>query len=98
MKYSGIGIFKGVLVSIIIMLGLTNGVLAASVSGDLQASLAILPGLAETPAKGTFVDIVKALDDVYTEGRITIQLYPFARSVSLKVRKVTGWIPSFPML
>lgn len=48
---------------------------------DLIASLAELPGLADSPDKGAFVEIVKAIDAVYTDGHITIRLFPFARSV-----------------
>lgn len=50
-------------------------------SNDLIASLAELPGLADSPEKGAFVEIVKAIDTVYTDGSITISLFPFARSV-----------------
>ena len=51
-------------------------------SKDLTASLAQLPGLADSPDKGAFVDLVKAIDEVYTEGRIKIELYPMARSIN----------------
>ena len=51
-------------------------------SKDLQASLAELPGLADSPDKGTFVELVKAIGTVYTEGKITIRVFPFARSVN----------------
>jgi polar amino acid transport system substrate-binding protein len=47
----------------------------------LVASLAQIPGLADSPDKGTVVDIVKAIDDVYP-GKIKIELYPFARSIN----------------
>jgi polar amino acid transport system substrate-binding protein len=50
-------------------------------SGDLLASMANLPGLAEPPGKGGFVELVKSLDEVYTDGTITIEIYPFSRSV-----------------
>ncbi|MBN1983430.1 MAG: hypothetical protein JW795_17975 [Chitinivibrionales bacterium] len=46
---------------------------------DLIATLSQLPALAETPDKGAFVDVVKAMDEVYP-GRIIIGVYPFARS------------------
>jgi polar amino acid transport system substrate-binding protein len=48
---------------------------------SLTASLAELPGLAETSGKGAFVDFVKAMDEVYTEGTINIVINPFARSI-----------------
>jgi polar amino acid transport system substrate-binding protein len=51
-------------------------------SKDLIVSLAELPGLADTPDKGAFVDLVKAMDEVYTEGKIKIELFPFAHSVN----------------
>ncbi len=51
-------------------------------SNNLIASLAQLPGLADTPEKGAFVDLVKALDDEYTGGKITIEIYPMARSIN----------------
>ena len=51
-------------------------------SKDLVASIAQLPGLADTPDKGAFIDLVKAIDDVYTEGSIKIELYPMARSIN----------------
>ena len=51
-------------------------------SKDLEASLAELPGLADSPDHGTFVELVKAIGDVYTDGKITIRVFPFARSVS----------------
>ncbi|MFH0974566.1 MAG: transporter substrate-binding domain-containing protein [Spirochaetota bacterium] len=65
-------------------------------STDLVASLAQLPGLADTPDKGAFVDIVKAIDEVYTEGTIKIELYPFARSVNNVIAgKADFHIPTF---
>ncbi|MDE1463650.1 substrate-binding periplasmic protein [Spartinivicinus poritis] len=53
---------------------------------DLKASLAILPVHSEYgpdgQPKGGFVEVVQAIDKVYTEGKISIVLYPFARSLS----------------
>jgi polar amino acid transport system substrate-binding protein len=51
-------------------------------SNDLIASLAELPGLAESPQEGAFVEVAKAIDTVYTDGRITVRLFPFSRSVN----------------
>lgn len=48
---------------------------------DLKASLAYLPGLIESPDKGEFVDLIKAIDEVYKDGRILIKVYPFVRSL-----------------
>jgi len=47
---------------------------------DLKASMAFLPDILETPDKGVFVDLVKAIDDVY-EGNIERNVYPFPRSI-----------------
>jgi polar amino acid transport system substrate-binding protein len=54
----------------------------AAVSKDLNASLAQIPGLAETPDKGAFVDLVKEMGKVYKDGKIIIEVYPFARSIN----------------
>lgn len=48
---------------------------------DLVASLAQIPGLVESPNKGVFVDLVKAIDEEYP-GKIKIEVYPFPRSVA----------------
>jgi polar amino acid transport system substrate-binding protein len=48
---------------------------------DLNASLAYLPSLIDSSGEGPFVDLVKAIDGVYTEGAIHIAVYPFARSL-----------------
>jgi polar amino acid transport system substrate-binding protein len=53
---------------------------------DLTASLALLPGLIDSADKGPFVDLVKAIDSVYTGGKIKIETYPFARSVDNVVK------------
>ena len=48
---------------------------------DLKASLAYLPTLADSPDKGLFVDLVKAIDEVYADGSIHIEVFPFVRSL-----------------
>jgi polar amino acid transport system substrate-binding protein len=55
-------------------------------ANDLEASLAYLPTLVDSPDKGLFVDLVKAIDAVYTDGSIFIKVYPFVRSLD-NVRK-----------
>lgn len=59
---------------------------AYSQARDLSASLAQIPGLADSVDKGFFVDLVKAMDEVHP-GKIKIELYPFARSMN---NAVTG--------
>jgi len=47
---------------------------------DLKASLPILPPLVESKDKGILVDLVKAIGKEYTEGKIEIETFPFARA------------------
>jgi polar amino acid transport system substrate-binding protein len=53
---------------------------------DLKASIAIIPGHSEIgpdgKPRGGFIDLVKAIDEVYTDGKISIELYPFPRSIA----------------
>lgn len=58
---------------------LSSAAVPQSANRDLEASLAVLPGLADTPDQGAFVELVKAMDDVYP-GKINISVYPYARS------------------
>ena len=64
-----------------IVLALYGGIIQTAHARDLQASLPYLPCVLETPERGAFIDLVKAIDDVYTEGRIIIKIYPFQRSL-----------------
>lgn len=48
---------------------------------DLVVSMAFLPDILESPDKGSFVDIIKAIDDVYEDGIILRKVYPFPRSI-----------------
>jgi polar amino acid transport system substrate-binding protein len=50
-------------------------------SNNLVASLAQIPGLADSPTEGTFIELVKAIENIYKNGTITIGVFPFARSV-----------------
>lgn len=68
---------------------------------DLVACIGIIPphsmmGKDGVPTGG-FVDVVRAIDDVYKEGRITIQLYPIARAINMvKSGKADLFIPYIP--
>ena len=48
---------------------------------DLVVSMAFLPDILERPDKGAFVDIIRAIDDVYEDGVILRKVYPFPRSI-----------------
>ena len=47
----------------------------------LKSSLAFLPNILESPEKGVFVDLVKAIDKAYP-GKIEIKVFPFPRSLN----------------
>lgn len=72
-----------VFLSIVLFIGFLSG---PALSKDLQGSLAYLPDILESPEKGVFVDLVKAIDQEYDGGAIVIQVYPFNRSVDNVVK------------
>jgi len=47
----------------------------------LRSSLAFLPNILESPEKGVFVDLIKAIDNEYP-GQIEIEVFPFPRSLN----------------
>ena len=47
---------------------------------EITISMALLPGILETPDSGPFVDLVKAMDNVYP-GTIKRGVFPFPRSI-----------------
>jgi polar amino acid transport system substrate-binding protein len=70
-----------VFLSIVLLLFVCNTIFAENQPAkDLVASLAKIPGLADSPEKGAFVDIVKAIDEIYP-GNIKIEVVPFERSI-----------------
>jgi polar amino acid transport system substrate-binding protein len=71
-----------ILLALLIMIFFISFIYGQSKKKDLVASLALLPGLVDSPEKGSFVDLVKAIDKVYTEGTIKIEVYPFTRSIN----------------
>lgn len=48
--------------------------------GLIVAHLGFLPDLLESPNKGSFIDLVKAIDEEYEEGKIEITVYPLKRA------------------
>ena len=65
------------LMGIVLVLGLGGSAEAR----DLKASLGHFPLLSESKDKGLLVDLIKAMNELYTEGTITIDIYPSARSI-----------------
>jgi polar amino acid transport system substrate-binding protein len=62
----------------------------------LRASLAQIPGLADSPEQGVLVDIVRAIDEVWEDGTIEIVVFPFGRSIQNVVRGEADFhIPGF---
>ena len=41
-------------------------------------TIALIPGLIDSPEKGPFVEVVKAIASVYTGGKIKIETFPFS--------------------
>ena len=68
-------IFVWQVVLCLIML-FTNGLYAQ----EITISMAHLPGVLETPNSGPFIDLVKAIDNVY-DGTIKRGVFPFPRSI-----------------
>lgn len=64
---------------------ISASVSAAQVEKPLIASLAFIPGLIDSPEKGPFVDLVKAMG--HDTGReVKIDVFPFARSIDNVVK------------
>jgi len=48
---------------------------------DLKGSLPIIPPLVESKDKGILIDLMKAMAEEYKDGKITWDVFPFARSM-----------------
>jgi ABC-type uncharacterized transport system involved in gliding motility auxiliary subunit len=59
------------------------------VARDLRASMGLLPGLVDSPTEGAFVDLVRAIDDVYP-GHIEIHVFPMTRSLDASASPKPG--------
>lgn len=49
---------------------------------DYKISVGKLPLYSETKDKGILIDILKAMDEEYKDGKFIIEVYPFARSIN----------------
>ena len=80
---------------------LVSGGMASAETRDLIAAIGLIPPHA-TPGKdgrpqGGFVDVIRAIDQVYPEGRITIKLLPIARAITTLVNGQSDFfIPYIP--
>jgi len=52
-----------------------------AISKDLVASVAFLPNISESPDKGVFIDLIKAMNEQYPDGKFNIEIFPFSRSI-----------------
>lgn len=78
----------------IVLLNLCGSIVWAQT--NLTASLAQIPDRADSPESGVFTELVKAIDEIYQEGSIAIQVVPFARSVQNVLRGNADFhVPNF---
>jgi len=49
---------------------------------DYKISVGKLPLYSESKDKGILIDVIKALDEEYKDGRFVIEVYPFERSIN----------------
>ncbi|HAO22932.1 MAG: hypothetical protein BWK80_14735 [Desulfobacteraceae bacterium IS3] len=73
---------KKILIFVVLILEILLINVSCSNAKDLTASMAKLPVLIEDKDTGAFVELVKAIGEVYTEGNIIREVYPFKRSLN----------------
>lgn len=56
-------------------------IVATAQARDLKASLPLIPVMVDSKDRGVLVDLVKAMAEEYKDGKITWDVYPFARSI-----------------
>jgi polar amino acid transport system substrate-binding protein len=70
------------IVQLLIVLCISFVLISPATARNLKASLSRIPMLSESTEKGLLIDLLKAMDEVYTEGTITIEVYPSSRAIS----------------
>lgn len=65
---------------VLLLLSWNTGFAADKSARDLTASLGLLDGRVNSDGTGIFVDIIKAIDEIYP-GKINIEIFPMVRSV-----------------
>ncbi|MBN1984166.1 MAG: hypothetical protein JW795_21730 [Chitinivibrionales bacterium] len=58
------------------------GLFTIASARDIKVTVGHIPGLADSPEKGTFIELLKAMDEAYAEGKFIISVYPFPRSIA----------------
>jgi len=72
---------NGILIPLCVMLSVILLMASPAACKDLVASVALLPNISESPDKGVFIDLIKAMNDTYPEGKFKIEVFPFGRSI-----------------
>jgi len=85
-------VFRKLLTLFMIVLLLPN----CGFARDINASLSYLPKVLESPEEGVFIDLLKAIDNVYTEGKINVKIYPSIRAVMTVINEKADFM--MPML
>lgn len=70
--------------SLLAICSLITWLLACPTTGlarDYRINVGQLPLYAETKDRGILIDVIKAMDEEYDAGRLTIEVYPFERSI-----------------
>ncbi len=70
-----------ILIPLCVMLSVILLMASPAVSKDLVASVALLPNISESPDKGVFIDLIKAMNEQYPQGKFNIEVFPFGRSI-----------------
>ncbi|MGA3117101.1 MAG: ABC transporter substrate-binding protein [Syntrophobacteraceae bacterium] len=70
-----------ILIPIYVILSAVLIMTSPAIAKDLTASVALLPNISESPEKGVFIDLIKAMNEVYPDGKFKIEVFPFGRSI-----------------
>ena len=68
-------------IALCVMLSVILFMASPAISKDLAASVAFLPNISESPDKGVFIDLIKAMNEQYPDGKFNIEVFPFGRSI-----------------
>ncbi|MGO9017848.1 MAG: ABC transporter substrate-binding protein [Syntrophobacteraceae bacterium] len=70
-----------ILIPLCVMLSAFLIMASPAIAKDLTASVAFLPNISESPEKGVFIDLIKAMNEAYPDGKFKIEVFPFGRSI-----------------
>ena len=78
---------KSKIIQLVIVLCVSFFIICPVEARNLKATLSRIPLLSESSEKGLLVDLLKAMDEIYTEGNISIEVYPSARAIDNLVKR-----------